>query len=208
VQVPHVSGVTAIAAFYSHSLALRTDGIVQAWGSNHGGELGNGATADSPYAVQVENLRGVKVAVGNSFSLAVGTSVAVAQLTVIKILEHPDYHRLRLFNLQVDGVTVRANVNGSSTTLPVSPGNHTVSETGGTGTVLGIFGRVIGGDCAADGTVNLAMGDHKTCTITNYDHVGGCTPPLPPMGGSICCEPGDGTEDCNPPACSSACLQW
>ena len=26
-----------------------------------------------------------------------------------------------------------------------------------------------GGDCAADGTVTLALGDNKTCTITNDD---------------------------------------
>jgi len=72
----------------------------------------------------------------------------------------------------------------------VSPGNHTVSETGGTGTPLGAFGTVIGGDCAANGAVSLALGDQKTCTITNYDHVGGCP------SQAICCEPGDGTQGC------------
>ena len=100
-----------------------------------------------------------------------------------------EYH-LRLFNLRIDGVVVRANNGGNTGLQPVSPGNHTVSETGGTGTPLGAFGTVIGGDCAANGAVSLALGDQKTCTITNYDHVGGCP------SQAICCEPGDGTQGC------------
>jgi hypothetical protein len=113
------------------------------------------------------------------------------ELTVRKILVHPDHNHLRLFNLQVDGITVRANVNGGSTgPLPMSLGNHIVGETGGTGTPLGAFSRIIGGDCAANGAVNLAKGDSKTCTITNYDHWGGCPT------GSHCCEPGTDTQAC------------
>ena len=130
------------------------------------------------------------------------STTPTTQLTVNKILKHPDHNHLRLFDLQIDGVTVRANVNSGSTgPQAVSPGDHTVSERGGNGTSLGDFGTVIGGACAADGTVTLAQGDSKTCTITNYDHAGGCP------SGSICCEPGDGTEDCEPPHCSSACLR-
>jgi hypothetical protein len=114
-------------------------------------------------------------------------SEAPTQLVVSKILVHPD-HQLRLFNLQIDGVTVLSNTNGGSTgILTVNPGNHTVGETGGTGTPLSAFERVIGGSCAANGTINLAAGDTKTCTITNYDHFGGGTQKRP-----ICCEPGDG----------------
>jgi len=116
---------------------------------------------------------------------------AAPQLTVRKVLVHPDHNHLRLFNLQIDGVTVRANVNAGSTgPRTVSPGTHTVGETGGTGTSLGAFHTVIGGDCAADGRVTLGPGDSKTCTITNYDNFGGCT------GRSRCCEPGDGTRGC------------
>src|SRR5262249_656351 len=122
-------------------------------------------------------------------SLAVGTPQAY--LNVRNILVHPDTHHLRLFNLRIDGVVVRANDNGGNTGFqPVSPGNHTVDETGGTGTPLGAFTTVIGGDCAADGTVNLALGGVKICTITNYDHEGGCARQ------AICCEPGDGTHGC------------
>jgi hypothetical protein len=113
------------------------------------------------------------------------------QLAVNKILVHPDHNHLRLFNLKIDGVTVRANVNaGSSGPQTVSPGNHTVSETGGTGTSLGAFHTVIGGACAANGAVTLAQGDSKICTITNYDNFGGCP------SNRRCCEPGSGTQGC------------
>ncbi len=129
----------------------------------------------------------------------------IAQLTVFKKLEHPDQNHLRLFNLQIDGVTVRANVNSGSTGPRfVSPGHHTVSETGGTGTSLGAFDTVIGGDCAADGSVNLAPGDNKTCTITNFDHFGGCPPQGHPQD-TVCCEPGDGAQGCMSCGPVSAC---
>jgi hypothetical protein len=49
----------------------------------------------------------------------------------------------------------------------VNAGNHVVSETAGTGTDLADYVTVIGGDCAANGTVSLALAQNKTCTITN-----------------------------------------
>jgi hypothetical protein len=56
---------------------------------------------------------------------------SVTTLTVEAILVHPDHNHLRLFNLRIDGVTVRANVNAGSTGRQVvSPGNHTVGQTG------------------------------------------------------------------------------
>ncbi|MFD7263200.1 hypothetical protein [Streptomyces sp. NPDC059874] len=41
-----LTGVTAVAAGGGHSLALRTDGTVVAWGSGGQGELGNGASGE------------------------------------------------------------------------------------------------------------------------------------------------------------------
>ena len=76
-----------------------------------------------------------------------------------------------LFNLRIDGAVAGtgANVGDNGTTgfVPVNAGNHTVSETAGTGTTLSDYVSVIGGDCAANGTVTLALAQNKTCTITN-----------------------------------------
>jgi hypothetical protein len=191
VQVQNLSEVTAVAAGIGFSLALKRDGMVWGWGYNHYGQLGDGTTDDRHTPVQV--LSNVTAVAARGFhSLAVATGLPY--LTVLKVLVHPDHNHLRLFNLKIDGVVVRADVNSGSTGRQlVSAGNHTVSETGGgppPGTPLSAFTRVIGGDCAADGTVNLALGDQKTCTITNYDKMGGCPT------GSRCCEPGEGTQVC------------
>jgi alpha-tubulin suppressor-like RCC1 family protein len=68
----YLSGVQAIAAGSFHSLALKNDGTVWAWGGNFAGQLGNGTYTDSSTPVQVGNLDGVKtIAAGLSHSLAV-----------------------------------------------------------------------------------------------------------------------------------------
>jgi hypothetical protein len=76
-----------------------------------------------------------------------------------------------LFNLRIDGATAGtgANVGDGGTTgfVPVNAGSHTVSETAGTNTTLSDYVTVIGGDCAANGTVTLGLAQNKTCTITN-----------------------------------------
>ena len=40
--------VPAVAAAFSHGLALRADGVVYSWGTNSKGQLGNGGTASNP----------------------------------------------------------------------------------------------------------------------------------------------------------------
>jgi RHS repeat-associated protein len=72
VQIGNLGGgVTAISAGRHHSLALKADNSVWAWGQNSSGELGNGTTTNSSTPVQVINLAGVTaVAAANSFSLA------------------------------------------------------------------------------------------------------------------------------------------
>jgi hypothetical protein len=99
---------------------------------------------------------------------------------------------LRLFNLQIDGVTVAAGNNGGVVRPQVlTPGIHRVTETGGTGTSLGDFSTEFGASCAADGTVAIGPDELLACTITNYDNLGGCPSQRP-----HCCEAGDGREGC------------
>jgi alpha-tubulin suppressor-like RCC1 family protein len=78
VPVSGLTGVTAVAAGYLHSLALRNDGTVWAWGGNGEGQLGDGTTTQRSTPVQVNGLTGVTaIAAGGSHSLAVRSDGAV-----------------------------------------------------------------------------------------------------------------------------------
>ncbi|MBU7007948.1 S-layer homology domain-containing protein [Phosphitispora fastidiosa] len=52
------SGIARIAAGYNHTVVLKNDGTVWAWGSNMYGQLGNGTTTDSAEPVMVKGLSG------------------------------------------------------------------------------------------------------------------------------------------------------
>jgi alpha-tubulin suppressor-like RCC1 family protein len=68
VQVSGLTGITAIsAAGDSHSIALKNDGTIWAWGDNGDGELGNGTNKDSNVPVQVSGLIGVTTIAGAIF---------------------------------------------------------------------------------------------------------------------------------------------
>ncbi|HEY5776034.1 MAG TPA: hypothetical protein VIS57_08120, partial [Xanthomonadales bacterium] len=95
------------------------------------------------------------------------TNVRRPTLTVIKACDPVDDNGL--FNLLIDGSgSTDTACGGQYGPEFVSIGAHVVSETAGAGTDLSAyFAPVITGDCAADGSVTLAAGEHKTCTITN-----------------------------------------
>ena len=60
-----------LAAGANHSLQVKNDGTVWAWGDNSYGQLGDGTTTNRTIAVQVENLESVvAVSAGSNFSLA------------------------------------------------------------------------------------------------------------------------------------------
>jgi len=72
VQVKDNSGspltdIIAIAGGGWHSLALRNDSTVWAWGSNSYGQLGNGSNTDSNVPVQVSSLTGIIAIAGGSY---------------------------------------------------------------------------------------------------------------------------------------------
>ena len=77
-----LSDVAAIAGGHYHSLAVKIDGTVWAWGYNSSGGLGNGAMTDSPVPVpvQVVGPGGVGVLVGVS-AVAAGSGASVALKT-------------------------------------------------------------------------------------------------------------------------------
>ena len=76
------SGVTQIAAGTLHSLALKSDGLVWAWGRNASGQLGDGSTDNNRLVpVQAVGLGSgsgvVAIAAGSAFSMALKSDGAV-----------------------------------------------------------------------------------------------------------------------------------
>jgi len=64
-------GVKAMAAGNSHTVALKSDGTLWAWGYNLFGQLGDGTTNNRSYPVQVSSFKDVKaVAVGSGYTVA------------------------------------------------------------------------------------------------------------------------------------------
>src|SRR5439155_621668 len=113
------------------------------------------------------------------------TGVATGQLEVKKVLS-PSNDPGR-FNLQIDGITKKADAsNGDTTTKQtVSPATHSVGETAGTASSLGDYTSAIecrsangAGEVLASGSdsgplnVSVAEGADVVCTITNTRKVG------------------------------------
>lgn len=71
IEVPGIDSSIAIAAGGMHSLALRADGSVWAWGSNERGQLGAPGAPNSASPILIEGLTDVTaIAAGESYSLA------------------------------------------------------------------------------------------------------------------------------------------
>jgi len=71
VQVAGLTNAIAVAAGSSHTVALRRDGTVWAWGQNEQGQLGDGTTRDRSTPVQVQGLT-------NAIAVAAGWDHTVA----------------------------------------------------------------------------------------------------------------------------------
>lgn len=67
VPVSGLTGVTSIAGGYFHSLALKSDATIWAWGRNDYGELGNSSIPAAYSPVQVSGLSGVTALAGGVF---------------------------------------------------------------------------------------------------------------------------------------------
>jgi alpha-tubulin suppressor-like RCC1 family protein len=71
VQVPGFAGATAVAAGDNHTVVLKNDGTVWAWGLNSTGQLGDGTNTDSNIPVTASGLTGgTRVAAGIGYAVA------------------------------------------------------------------------------------------------------------------------------------------
>jgi alpha-tubulin suppressor-like RCC1 family protein len=72
VRVPDVGEITAISAGAGHSLALRKDGTVLAWGENKLGQVGDGTLVNRDRPIVVPGVRNaIAIAAAGGFSVAV-----------------------------------------------------------------------------------------------------------------------------------------
>lgn len=80
VTVSGIVGATAVAAGASHSCALLQSGLMQCWGNNNRGQLGNGSLSTSRLPVAVASAGSevaIAIATGNTHTCALLTSGAV-----------------------------------------------------------------------------------------------------------------------------------
>jgi hypothetical protein len=101
------------------------------------------------------------IAVGESKTCTITNDDVAPKLTVTKVVvnDNGGTEVITNFPLYVDSGSVTSGVQITTTI-----GLHTVSEASDPG-----YTDVITGDCASDGTITLALGDVKSCIITNND---------------------------------------
>ena len=99
--------------------------------------------------------------VGDVASCTITNNDIAPRLTVTKVVINNDSGTATLpdFKLLVDTEVVNSGVTNN---FPAGP--HIVSETNPPG-----YSGAISGDCAADGSITLALAQNATCTITNDD---------------------------------------
>ena len=146
-----------------------TGAVMSTIGAHTVGEVGAAGTDLAHY----ESSIGGDCAANGSVTLAPGdnkvcviTNRRKPTLTVTKVLVPANDPGT--FGLQIDGQTKATGGNGTTTgSVELASGAHSVAEVAAGATDLANYVSSIGGDCLADGSVSLAAGENKTCTITN-----------------------------------------
>ncbi|HEX2312108.1 MAG TPA: hypothetical protein VHJ17_00105 [Thermomonospora sp.] len=159
-----VSGLTSVvrapggvAGGDSHSLAVRSDGTVWAWGDNDHGQLGDGTTVDRSAPVQVAALTGVvAVSAGIDFSVALKNDGTVWT-----------------WGSNADGRLGDGTTTSRTTPVTVSGLTSVTSIAAGSSYVLAA--RTDGTVRAWGGNSNGQLGDGTTTSRTTPVHVSGLT---------------------------------
>ena len=133
-----------ISSGYYHSLSVRTDGTVWAWGNNYSGQLGTGNNESTDFPVQVLSLTGaVDIACGEWGSVALKEDGTVWQWGFFGTIPNPS-------NGPPDGLKIPTKVVGLSDVIAVSAGAYHAVALKSDGTVWA-WGSNVGG-MLGDGT--------------------------------------------------------
>ncbi|MFA4917204.1 MAG: hypothetical protein WC560_11130, partial [Syntrophales bacterium] len=117
-----LSDVKAVAAGYGHTLALKNDGTVLAWGYNSNGQLGNGTTTDSAVPIQLSGLSSVTAIVAGNYHCA----ALRYEITYIGVLAWGKNTNGQLGNGTTTDSAVPIQLSGLSSVTAVAAGNdHT-----------------------------------------------------------------------------------
>ena len=121
VQVTGLTGVAAVAAGGRHTVAVKNDGTVWAWGNNDSGQLGDGTTVNRLAPVPVPGISGVSaLAAGGRHTVAVKNDGTVWTWGLNEVGQLGDgTTSSRLTPVQVAGLTGMVAV--------VAGGGHTVA---------------------------------------------------------------------------------
>ena len=116
------------------------------------------------YATTYNNCTNVSVVSNQITTCTITNNDIQPKLTVTKVVNGGD--------LQVSNFPLFVGTTGVTSGIQngFNVGNYTVSETNQSG-----YSSVINGDCLANGSVSLALGDVKSCTITNTRDTGSIT---------------------------------
>jgi hypothetical protein len=104
----------------------------------------------------------VSLAAGENKTCTITNDDVAPTLTLLKTVVNDDGGTLAAADFPA---FINGNPTPWGTAQVLAPGMYTVSE----GSQPGYSPSAWGGDCAPDGTVALATGESKTCTITNQD---------------------------------------
>ncbi len=147
---------------------LFVDGQSVLSGDEHGFDAGEYSVSETGLAGYAASFSGdcdangtVSLAVGDEKECTITNDDIAPKLTVTKVVVNDDGGLLAVadFPLSVDGSSVL-----SGDEHAYLAGLHSVAENGSAG-----YSASFSGDCDANGTVLLAPGDVKSCTITNDD---------------------------------------
>jgi alpha-tubulin suppressor-like RCC1 family protein len=184
-RVAVLNGVTQIAAGRDFALALRSDGIVFAWGHGQRGQLGNGGTADSPRPAKIAGLSRVTgIAAGGEASLATEND-GVSALTTVWAWGANQYGELGDGTLTDHGTPERV------TGLPASITG--ISAGAGFAAVLGTDGSVWDWGATVIGELGVAPESPTVTRPVNAMAAGSGITQLSAGGGHMLALKSDGT---------------